>query len=951
MTDSSREAVTLASKVYADFMAEVVDAHVINDRTGPLPDEKKRKGQAAAKLVDKRILRLQTMSGKGGYHADPDRRASYAQSANVTLLDHLLSVVRGALTFATLDLLATNPTADRTTLEGNLRRLAAIAFLHDLDKDLGLARNDPLSLDAVAERWTRYGLDTFTAATTPALEPDQVRALIEQVEASQAHRSPPAASPPRALTNLLPYVALADKLDGLWLKEGVDAVLTRLHQDQSLRTDLARDWRAVDLFDPHHPFLVDELQRALSSGCRPVPPLIEVHQDGRLLMLIPAAQSEEIRAKALKRLRAFLARKLFQLRVNVSNRGVPELLESQPDHATLTAFMAEDLPEQDLANLFRVKAELASDQTLTHHLDALLADIGLAPTWPMVVSKTLKTLSPYPSPTNLAEPAQAQLRRAAHLALLLNHKTVKGLPNYGQREKGLMEIIPAEPPAWLTALDHDPSRRTLTALWVTRLAGDDPEVAERIWGEGGLLCHWLEGTEGGRGLRETIDAKDGRLLDAVIAHFNQRLDGQPMTALADQGRHCLFTGQPVARTDSFKEADQLYEIKKSAFSGRDGRVEALDAVLGETHISPVSYTEYRLRAQIHAGAGGRADGIPTLVSSPATTGLFAALAVDHEEDFRTLSSYDLAREEIAKGRVYRGADVYRHRYRIARFERQPAQTRDLLDWLRLLMQASRRLGRPVHLFRGLPVPEKAFFAIDSLPTRLADLLGGNRLRLEQLPHALERLNTALLILDANGLGYEVLNRYARPDTRLGAVCLAWTHFQDASRTGSAGSHFHPASRFRFEFEQLLKENAMSNTEAPLVALGRAASRIQRWPGYDASRNEELMTFNLSLETAIGAWRLGQADPASLAMAIAGELEVNLARKDLFASGKHRPEGETLSQALITFAQQFVDEVWFGVLKGRPPAQTSRRILGSIYRLSFLTAARPQSKGAAEVANA
>ena len=948
MSDLTREAIALAAKVYADFMAEVVDAYIIMDRTGPLPDEKKRKGQEAGKLVDTRIPRLLTISGKGGFHPDPARQISYAQSANVTLLDHLLSVVRGALTFATLDLLAANPMADRATLEGNLRRLAAIAFLHDLDKELGLARNESLPLDAVAERWNRYGLDTFTAASTPALGPDQVRALIEQVEASQAHRSPPAVSPPRALNNLLPYVALADKLDGLWLKEGVDAVLTRLHQDQSLRTDLARDWTTVDLFDPHHPFLVDELQRALSSACRPVPPLIEVHQDGRLLMLIPAAQSEEIRDKALKRLRAFLARRLFQLRVNVSNRGVPELLESQPDHATLTAFMAEDLPDRDLANLFRVKAELASDHTLTHHLDALLADLGLAPTWPKAVGQTL---SPYPNPANLTESAQFHLRRAAHLALLLNHKTVKGLPDYGQREEALVGIILAERPAWLTALEHDASRRTLTALWGTRLAGDDPEVAERIWGEAGLLCHWLEGAEGGRGLRETIDAKDGRLLDAVIAHFNQRLDGQPMTALADQGRHCLFTGQPVARTDSFKEADQLYEIKKSAFSGRDGRVEALDAVLGETHISPVSYTEYRLRAQIHAGAGGRADGIPTLVSSPATTGLFAALAVDHEEDFRTLSSYDLAREEIAKGRVYRGADVYRHRYRIARFERQPAQTRDLLDWLRLLMQASRRLGRPVHLFRGLPVPEKAFFAIDSLPTRLADLLGGNRLRLEQLPHALERLNTALLILDANGLGYEVLNRYARPDTRLGAVCLAWTHFQDASRTGSAGSHFHPASRFRFEFEQLLKENAMSNTEAPLVALGRAASRIQRWPGYDASRNEELMTFNLSLETAIGAWRLGQADPASLAMAIAGELEVNLARKDLFASGKHRPEGETLSQALITFAQQFVDEVWFGVLKGRPPAQTSRRILGSIYRLSFLTAARPQSKGAAEVANA
>ncbi len=943
MTDLTHTAVALAANLYEAFMTEVVEPHVIPDRAGPLPDDKKRKGQEAGRLVDTRSPRLMTLSGKGGYHSDPIRRASYALSANVTLLDHLLSVVRGALTFAALDLLAANPTADREVLGRNLRGMAAIAFLHDLDKELGLARNETLPLDAVAERWVRYGLDQFTADAAPGLEPDQVRYLIEQVEASQAHRSPPAYSPPRALSQLMPYVALADKLDGLWLKEGIDAVLARLRQDQSLRTDIARGWAVIDLFDPHHPFLIDELQLALSNACRPLPPLIEIHQDGRLLMLVPAARCEEIRAKGLMRLRAELARKLFQMRINVSNRGVPEILESQPDHASLTAFMTgETVPDRDLAKLFLVKAELARDQTLTDHLDALLADIGLAPTWPKAVGQTL---SPYPNLTSLHPDAQDHLRRAAHLALLLNHKSVRELPDYEQREQRLLETVAAERPAWLAQVDYAPSRRTLSALWVTRLALDDPDLTGRVWGEQGLLCRWLEGPQGGRGLRDTIDAKDGRLLEQVILHFNQRLDGQVMVALANDGRHCLFTGQPVARTDGFKEADQLYGIKKCAFSGRDGRVEALDAVLGETHISPVSYTEYRLRTQVYAEAGGKPS-IPTLVSSPSTTGLFAALGLAREKDFQTLSSYDLAREEIAKGRVYRGADVYRHRYRIARFERQPDKTRDLLDWLRLLMQASRRLGRPLHLFRGLPVQEKAFFACDALPQRLADLIGGSRLRLEQLPAALERLGTALLILDANGLGYEVLNRYACPKTRLGAICLAWAHFQDAASSGAQAGKYHPGSRFRHEFEQWVQENTMNKTEAPLVALGRATSRVQSWPGYDASRSDELLTFNLSLDTAIAAWRLGQTDPESLAMAIASELEVNLERK-----GKiRRQAGENTTETLIGFARQFVTDIWFGVLNGHPPAQANRRILGSIYRLSFLTAARPQRKGVADASH-
>ncbi len=943
MTDLTHAAVALAATLYEAFMTEVVEPHVIPDRAGRLPDDKKRQAQEAGRLVDTRSPRLMTLSGKGGYHADPIRRASYALSANVTLLDHLLSVVRGALTFAALDLLAANPTADREVLGRNLRGLAAIAFLHDLDKELGLARNETLPLEAVAERWVRYGLDQFTAAAALGLEPDQVRYLIEQVEASQAHRSPPAFSPPRALGQLMPYVALADKLDGLWLKEGIDAVLARLRQDQSLRTDIARGWAVIDLFDPHHPFLIDELQRALSNACRPLPPLIEIHQDGRLLMLIPVTRAEAIRAKALVLVRKTLAKKLFKLRVNISNRGVPEILESQPDHAFLTAFMADDLPDRDLAKLFLVKAELASDQPLTSHLDVLLGAIGLAPTWPKAVGQTI---SLYPDPRALTSAAQGHLRRAAHLALLLNHKSIKELPDYEQREQRLLAAAGREPPDWLAGLEHLASRRTLTALWVTRQALDDPAMAERVWGEDGLLQLWLAGPEGGRGLRDTIDAKDGHLLAQVIQHFNQRLDGQAMAALANDGRHCLFTGQPVARTDSFKEADQLYEIKKSAFSGRDGRVEALDAVLGETHISPVSYTEYRLRTLVHAEAGGKPDGIPTLVSSPSTTGLFAALALDHEGDFQTLSSYDLAREEIAKGRIYRGADVYRHRYRIARFERQPDKTSDLLDWLRLLLQASRRLGRPLHLFRGLPVSEKAFFACDALPQRLADLIGGSRLRLEQVPAALERLGTAILILDANGLGYEVLNRYACPATRLGAICLAWAHFQDAASRGAQAGKYHPGSRFRHEFEQWVQENTMNKTEAPLVALGRAASRVQSWPGYDASRGDELLTFNLSLDTAIAAWRLEQSDPESLAMAIASELEVNLERK-----GKiRRQTGENTTETLVGFARQFVTDIWFGVLNGHPPAQANRRILGSIYRLSFLTAARPQRKGVADASH-
>ncbi|MEA3278393.1 MAG: hypothetical protein U9Q81_24480, partial [Pseudomonadota bacterium] len=661
--------------------------------------------------------------------------------------------------------------------------------------------------------------------------------------------------------------------------------------------------------------------------------------DGRLVVLVPAARAAEIRASALTRMRRYLSRRLFGLRINISNRGVPEILDDQPNHDQLTEFMAVELPDRDLGRLFLVKAALSGEE-ITRRLDDLLGDIGLAPTWPKAVGQTI---TPYPNPERLSDTAQRRLRSAGYLVALLNHKSVKELPDYDEREQAVVAAVGQERPDWLAGMKDGASRRTLIGLWATRLAADDWELEERIWGAEGLLRRWLEGPEDGCGLRNSIRGKGGQTLNALIEHLTQRLDGTPMRTGRGGTRHCIFTGAPVSADATFKDADRLYEVKKSAFSGRDDRLENIESAQGETHISPVSYAEHRFRALVHSTAGGRPDGIPTLLSSPSTTGLFASLVLNNEQDFSTLSVYDLAREQVAKGSVYRGIDAYRNRFRVARFERVPDGTEDQVDLLRLLLRSCRRIGRPLHLFRGLPTYEKAFFAFDAMPRRLADLIGGNRLRIEQIPGALKCLETALLILQTNGLGFEVFDRYARPATRLGAVCLAWSRLRDEMNDGKPDR----TARFRHDFEQLVKENDMSETEGPLVRLGRAAARIQQRPRPGASANEEMLTFNLSLETAIGAWRLSQRDPESLAMAIAGELDTNLARKGKIAHKRNRRDAENLMDAFQSFARQFVDAVWFGVLHGRPPAQASRRILGSIYRMSFLTAPRPKDESATE----
>jgi hypothetical protein len=603
------------------------------------------------------------VSGKGGWSEDQKDREKYAKSTNVTLLDHLLSMARGALMLAALDWLGRNPEMNSEVLKHRLRVIAVLAFLHDLDKIIGLERDTALPLTAVEEALQQYGLAAFLAGGAIILSADQIRYLIEKVEASQSFRNPPAALPPRESEVLTGYVALADKLDGIWLASdpingGLKGMLKRLKEDQTLHIDLLRQWRPLEIFDPHHPFLLDELHRWLSDlslRLTGVPPLVEVHQDGRLFMLLPETGFADIVAKAI----SSVCRQLpFQLELNISNRGLPELLNGQPDHAELQTFI-EALPARELGRLLLLKAELK--ESLTPKLDALLGNLGLAPRWPKISGALITS---YASLDDMGESARSRLKQAAHLVLLLNlnlpagKKT--GLPDYADREQSLLKIVNRSRPDWIEAIEDNASRRVITALWVLAVAETDRELEAAIWGEFSLLKHWLEGTGAQPGFNRFIRGRGAQVVASVERHFQQLLSGQRVRAdNEDDRRRCLFTDQPVPFDDSIDEALGLYEVKISAFSGRDNRPETLASERAQTHVSSISTAEHKLRAQAHERQGGKAEGVATLISSPATLGLFGGLGMTSDAAMRGLSIYDLSRQEMKKGTVYYGLEGYR----------------------------------------------------------------------------------------------------------------------------------------------------------------------------------------------------------------------------------------------------------------------------------------------------
>ena len=925
-------AVLLAEKVYSHFLEIVVEGHVSKHRVG-VHSEETRKKIEKRRFKDTRFIQLMTMSGKGGYSPDAVEFSKRSNYTNVTLLDHLLSVGRGAMIFYVIDCINKNSEMDPELLKIHLASLLSLGFMHDADKIATISRDEDLTLEVIQEIADDNGITAFCKDFRIELSAEQWLGLIAQVEGTQAHRYANSQPPPRMMGRLSLYVGSADKLDGIWLLDdtkrgGIKGVFERFAKDRAIEINPLENWKPLVLFDPHHPFLLDELQRWISLEClrtTGVPPLIETHHDGELCMLLPKEEFEIIKQKGLDR---FCATLPFRLKTNVSNRGVPSLYNAKPKLNELFTFFQEDLTENELSDLFMVKYDVS--QEVWDDLKELLDEVDVVPQLP---NKNSGLVSLFASLEELDETGKVWLRETALIAILINLQikapSKAKIPTYDEREKQILRIVGQKPPAWIVGAKDAQSRRVLVALWIGVLADNDSDIHQNLFGPEGLLKIWLEGTDNTDGFRKFITGGGEQMIAKIRNRFEALLEKRLIQGdkPGAKGR-CLFTAEPVTFGKSIAQADGLYEVKVSAFSGRDNRPESISIQKAHTTLSATSLAEHTIRNEIHKDQGGKKAGVPNLISSPSTLGLFGGLSLTGDKAMPAMSVYDLSRQDVKKGRVLHGTEIYSKRWRIARFERMPEKIVDQIDILRLLLTAALRIGRPLHLFRGLPLKQKGFFYFDAMPRIFIELLGSKSLRIEQIPEALEKLETARTIGETSGLGYDILTLYARQSTRFKAICLACGFLEGKGKYGNT------IQDLRLQYEEYMKgAKEMSEKDGALVQLGRVAAGIQRRPGSNSGREERLV-FNLCMDAAIQSRATGQEDRQSMIYAIAGELENNLVRKNKMAARKHWNEA-SLMDGCIAAAELFVDKVWIGALKGRVPSQKTRRLFAEIYRMSFL----------------
>lgn len=935
--------ISISKRLFEDFLERVVKRHVFSDTERALSDgpltEKSAKDVSSGRRIDDRIPYLMTVSGKGGYAPGPGF-AARAPYRNITLLDHILSVARGAAVFAEIDLRANGAVS---ALEHRVALIIATGFLHDADKLLGMSRLEGLTPDHIEGLMSRYGVHAYLEAHgAPAPAAD----MLTRINAVEMTRSDILRPGMRLLSPQergdMGYVRLADRLEGHFLdsRKGAEAMIAELHGFGGFRSDaLRRGWRKIHMRAPHTPFLLSNFQLGLSAAARSasgMPPLVETLHDGEFLAIIPEAGSDRvIEAAITDAVRPFGLR----MRPDTNARGSRDILDGRGGAADLIEAL-ENNPRDATKALFVQVDHLQGPGDLRSQIDEITTPFNLMPDFGGLAKFAGKHYQPWPDRGSDSEGAWLRPRAAAiAIGLGCTEPTEKGLaervPDAAQREAeltGLLNRYGHEVPGWFERLGKL-SRQALLGVLAAGLAASDPDLEADLLDRGGLLDLWLVGDREGRaGLTDKIGDPGAEMSEAAKGWFRSLIGGGFTRADETilEGR-CHFTNMPVRLTDRVDGKSGLDGVKVSAFSGREGRPESHTSSKSQTLVSPIAFAEHRLRTLEGEGAGF--GSVPAYISSPSSLGLFASLQLRDERSFLEINQFDLMRLEDKGGKPpVPVTDMYGQRIFFARHFSIPEKQIEIIKQIRMMMRSALRMGRPVHVFRGLPSPENAFFHIDAAPDVILRAIGGGSLRIEQLRPAIDILDIIEQLADMNSIGPEVAMRFADPTTRFGAACEALVALD---RLPEDKQKQKVSLRWRLTNITRDKEIIMSPNENVLIAFAQAMAGIQEAPRRDTSNNVKIMGFRIALE-AVEECRneIHQTGRESLINAIAGKMQMDFERAGR-VNWIGKPQGNPFpNRRAMDAATLFVDEVWAKAFLSRSPASKARRIATAIYQIAF-----------------
>ena len=932
---------SLAQLAIQQLMEKVVAPILDLERVGAL-SEKKRQELAKGKVCDVRPSLWCTTSGKGGRMvADSSKltRSFDKEYRNVSLIDHSLSVANGAVAFAAVRLACDDIDSDR--FKRLCFTIGLLGFFHDLNKRVGAIELHSKPVTDLLDQYEKaLGLTGLLEQYGVQLSLDDILQLVCFVESGSSASAGVSMLPRDLIYVAENYIRLADNLDSIWCRLsntkrpwGIEGVLQHLHKMADLIPSPFKAWHHIQLYNPHTPLLLDELLKAFSSHCKALtgfPPLLESHHDGRLDLLVPKETAQDIIEAGLNSLLALVQP---QLSIVMSSAKTPTIKGVVPESVEKLLESVKENPQcvSDLLPFHKGDADL-----LTCH-DRWMDGV-YEPTALQQQGKGNQTFSL--SLPDEDHPAFEAAALAATLRLLLSipKGSAKTYLRQSVRQQQLLKLIESLSDEQVLPNCHSLiSLQTVMAVYLANQMFSD-EATDEIRGElWSLMQHWYEGDEEQLGIQPCLAAtlNNEREVSAV-EQLRQLLNGK-MLGADSKGtftqQTCLITGLPGE--GRIEEADQLYGIKASAFSTRRGRPAVIGDGKGKTFVSDMGFVEYRLKAK-YQGRSKNVD-MPLLVSSPTMTGLFSGLRLKND-NFLSFATYDLVRETLGEKAVMVGPEIFNHRVRLARYEVFTGKLDEQIDFIRRIVIAVRRTGRPVHVFRGLPSSRSEILYIDFLPNTLKRLLGGkNSFVLEDLPQIQLQLNMARTVLQCCNQGHSLL-RDILSGQPLSGLCVAKMSIEDRIQQNIKNKQFTENNEFR-KGQTLLADRiqearqSMSESEKTVLLFAAKAATLQKRFNVQSSRREQQLVLWLCLDTAKSCLVDGINDRDSIVRAIEGVLE-NKVLSDRYGGSK----GYRTDSALATcedIALFFVDRIWLKLLGGKPPSRRFNKTMTEMYRMEML----------------
>lgn len=902
---------SLIQKLQGDF-CHIILPEIAKDVVG-IVDVKKQEKIDNKKFYDVRIPRMIYFSGKGDSH--------YPEYRNVTLLSHSTEVGFKAANFCIID--------NKNFLdEDSIGRLASVAIVVGLLHDVNKMEQDS---GKVVSKSTKYFFDLYKCLDflqiygVNDISGDDIQILVENVENRTTGQS---SIIPKHLkeyiTIVSKYIKISDGIDSRFLKGNIESGIKSAlkYMNDSFKYFNNHDDFDVDLFeyfDVTYPNINIGLLQEIANSCEDISghrPLIHTYSDGYFVSLLPKKYKQDI----LKVAKTNLIDNLF------SDMDVSIYLNPQKN----ITISGKKISFKELKNLI-IKNDKNSDimsfkvtsrnniQLWNKALD-MIKETGLSGSNDLSSDKIIGKIGKLFDFSS--EIDYSNYCELLQIYTILNMKESNNKYSAKKRMDTIFELLSKEQKdTWHEIENLSKSKddgllmSALFSIFIYLNAKKDISFHTKIFGENELFNNWLPLENEGimRGCVDNISS----MQNALENYLSMKINGALSKKIKESGKYCYFTGEPIEEGQKpVTKSDNLVGVKTSAFSNREGTPEHKEKEVAEIFVSPLMKLEIQSRENTLRSKRFSEDK-PMTITSPLSFGMGNYIINTNEVIDFNIS--EILTEDVTKSYVTTEF-MMENTCTIGRRQVMEKKLADQISTIRKIMISAHRLGRPIHVYAGIPFPSNAYVFFDCLPPLVKNFMGTNEWRLDQLSRAIQDIS---LLEDIATYQRDILHKLNH-NNNYDIFCYLYKEFSKEKKI---------SQKTQIYLLTCIEEEEKKMSNHPIIKLAKIAARIQMRNNHNTTDTVDEIILRTSFDL-LSSMTADERNDSDFAISIiAGNLMKDLKRRDnnnkFFARSSVR-ENKSIEHYIEEFAKCFINEFYFTFCKGKLLDQSRKKIMIDSY---------------------